>query len=57
MELKVMMKSRKEGGFSAYVPALPGCFSKGLTEQEVLCGIEHSILSHLGIEEVDHSQN
>jgi len=52
-----MMKSRKEGGFSAYVPALPGCFSKGLTEQEVLCGIEHSILSHLGIEEVDHSQN
>ncbi|MFQ5544087.1 MAG: type II toxin-antitoxin system HicB family antitoxin [Nitrospiria bacterium] len=57
MKLKVVLKSRDEGGFKAYVPALPNCFSNGLTEDEVLEGIEHSILFHFGIEEVSHSRS
>jgi predicted RNase H-like HicB family nuclease len=36
MKLKVVLSPEPEGGFSVAVPALPGCFSQGDTEEEAL---------------------
>lgn len=36
MKLKVLVRPEEVGGFSASVPALPGCFSEGESLQEVL---------------------
>lgn len=32
----VIIDRAEEGGFWAYVPALPGCFTQGRTEEEVI---------------------
>ena len=36
MKLKVILLPEAEGGFSVAVPALPGCYSQGETEEEAL---------------------
>jgi predicted RNase H-like HicB family nuclease len=36
VKLKVILSPEPEGGFSVAVPALPGCFSQGETEDEAL---------------------
>ncbi|MEO1785288.1 type II toxin-antitoxin system HicB family antitoxin [Thermodesulfobium sp. 4217-1] len=33
---KVILESQEEGGYTAVVPALPGCISEGETFKEVL---------------------
>lgn len=32
----VIIEPAEEGGFWAYVPALPGCFTQGQTQEEVV---------------------
>ena len=43
MNLKVVLEECEEGGFTIYVPSLPGCISEGDTKQEALENIKEAI--------------
>jgi predicted RNase H-like HicB family nuclease len=47
MRLKVVLKPSDEGGFTVYVPSLPGCISEGETEQEARANIQQAIELYL----------
>ncbi len=51
MKLKVVLEPSEEGGFTAYVPSLPGCISEGETREETLENIREAI--ELYLEPVD----
>jgi predicted RNase H-like HicB family nuclease len=51
MKLKVVLESSEEGGFTVYVPSLPGCVSEGESESEALENIREAI--ELYLEPVD----
>ncbi|HKR62833.1 MAG TPA: type II toxin-antitoxin system HicB family antitoxin [Thermoanaerobaculia bacterium] len=51
MNLKVVLEPSDEGGFTAYVPTLPGCVSEGDTREEALKNIREAI--ELYLEPVD----
>ncbi len=42
MKLKILIHAAEEGGFWAEVPALPGCFSQGETQEEVKANIREA---------------
>lgn len=35
MKLTVILEEQEEGGYTVYVPSLPGCISKGETKEEI----------------------
>jgi len=41
------MEPSEEGGYTVYVPALPGCISEGNTEEEALSNIREAIELYL----------
>lgn len=43
MKLKVILEPSDEGGFTVYVPSLPGCISEGDTLEEALENIRAAI--------------
>lgn len=43
----VILQAESEGGFSVFVPALPGCASQGETEAEALVNIKEAITLYL----------
>jgi predicted RNase H-like HicB family nuclease len=47
MRLKVVLEPSDEGGYTVYVPALPGCLSEGDTEEEALANIQEAISLYL----------
>jgi len=47
MKLKVVLEPSDEGGFTVYVPALPGCISEGETEKEAMSNIRAAIELYL----------
>ncbi len=47
MKLKVVFELSDEGGFTAYVPSLPGCISEGDTKEEAFENIRESIELYL----------
>ena len=47
MKLKVVLKPSEEGGFTAYVPSLPGCISEGGSKDEALTNIKEAIELYL----------
>jgi predicted RNase H-like HicB family nuclease len=47
MNLQVVLKKCEEGGFTALVPALPGCISEGDTREEALANIREAIELYL----------
>ncbi len=47
MKIKVVLEQSEEGGFTAYVPGLPGCISEGATKDEVLKNITEAIELYL----------
>ncbi len=51
MKLRVVLEPSDEGGFTVYVPSLPGCISEGESEDEALRNIEEAIALYL--EEVE----
>ena len=51
MKLKIVLQPSDEGGFTVYVPSLPGCVSEGESEQEALKNIREAI--ELYLEPVD----
>ncbi|MDP2930043.1 MAG: type II toxin-antitoxin system HicB family antitoxin [bacterium] len=36
MKLKVVLEPSEDGGYTVYVPSLPGCISEGDTREEAL---------------------
>jgi predicted RNase H-like HicB family nuclease len=47
MRLKVVLEPSDEGGFTVYVPSLPGCISEGDTQDEALANIQEAIKLYL----------
>jgi len=47
MKLKIVLEPSDEGGFTVYVPALPGCISEGDTEEEAMANIREAIELYL----------
>jgi predicted RNase H-like HicB family nuclease len=47
MKLKVILEASDEGGYTVYVPSLPGCISEGHTREEALTNIEEAIELYL----------
>ena len=51
MKLKVVLEPSDEGGFTVYVPSLPGCISEGETVDDALANIREAIDLYLEEEE------
>ncbi len=47
MRLKVVLEPSEEGGYTVYVPALPGCISEGDTAEEAMKNIREAIELYL----------
>ncbi|MGD2086390.1 MAG: type II toxin-antitoxin system HicB family antitoxin [Candidatus Aminicenantes bacterium] len=47
MRLQVILEPSDEGGYTVYVPALPGCISEGDTRDEALKNIDEAIELYL----------
>jgi len=47
MKLKIVLEKSDEGGFTVYVPSLPGCISEGDTEAEALKNIREAVELYL----------
>ncbi|NJO41433.1 MAG: type II toxin-antitoxin system HicB family antitoxin [Cyanobacteria bacterium CRU_2_1] len=43
MKIKVVLEPSDEGGYTVYVPSLPGCISEGETSKEALENIHEAI--------------
>lgn len=43
----MVLQPEEEGGFSVFVPALPGCASQGETREEALAMIKEAIEGYL----------
>ncbi len=55
MKLKVILEPSDDGGYTVYVPALPGCISEGDTKKEALKNIREDI--ELYLEPVEDDMN
>jgi predicted RNase H-like HicB family nuclease len=47
MKIKVVLEPSDEGGFTAYVPSLPGCITEGETVEEALRNAQEAIALYL----------
>lgn len=47
MRIKVVLEASEEGGYTVYVPSLPGCISEGDTVEEALQNIREAIELYL----------
>jgi len=47
MKLRVILEPSDEGGYTAIVPALPGCISEGDTRDDALTNIQEAIQLYL----------
>jgi predicted RNase H-like HicB family nuclease len=47
MKLKIVLEPSDEGGFTVYVPSLPGCISEGDTKEEAMANIKEAIELYL----------
>ncbi|MCK4270870.1 MAG: type II toxin-antitoxin system HicB family antitoxin [Euryarchaeota archaeon] len=43
MKLRVILEPSEEGGYTVFVPGLPGCISEGDTREEALHNIREAI--------------
>ena len=42
-----MLEKQEEGGYTVYVPSLPGCISQGETREDALANIKEAIELYL----------
>lgn len=47
MRFKVVLEPSDEGGFTVYVPSLPGCISEGNSVDEALANIREAVELYL----------
>ncbi|MFH0874686.1 MAG: type II toxin-antitoxin system HicB family antitoxin [archaeon] len=47
MKLTVVLEPQEEGGYTIYVPSLPGCISQGDTRENALENIKEAIELYL----------
>lgn len=43
MRLQILLEPSDEGGYTVYVPSLPGCLNEGETKEEALRNIQEAI--------------
>lgn len=55
MKLNVVLEPSEDGGYTAIVPALPGCISEGDTRKEALDNIVEAI--RLYLENIDNDSS
>ena len=53
MKIKVVLEPSEEGGYTTYVPSLPGCISEGEDVQDALANISEAIALYLEPSEDD----
>lgn len=53
MNITVVLEPSEDGGYTVYVPALPGCISEGETVEDALENIQEAILLYLEPSEAD----
>lgn len=54
MKMHVVLEAQEEGGFVAYVPELPGCYTQGETRKEVLKNIKEAAELYLEVQKQKH---
>ncbi len=54
MKFDIVLEKQKEGGYTVYVPSLPGCISQGETEKEAITNIREAI--EMYIEEINSNK-
>ena len=47
MKIKIVLEPSDEGGYTAYVPSLPGCISEGEDVQDTLANIFDAVALYL----------
>ena len=47
MKYKVIIEAEPSGGYSAYIPELPGCASQGETKKETIANIKKALKLYL----------
>jgi len=47
MRIKVILEASNDGGYTVYVPSLPGCISEGETAEDALTNIKEAIELYL----------
>ena len=53
MKVKVVLEPQEEGGYTVYVPSLPGCISEGETRKEALRNIKEAIELYLEVDKAE----
>ena len=51
MELDIILEPQEEGGYTVYVPSLPGCISQGETKGEAIENIKEAVGLYLEADE------
>ena len=51
MKLRVVLEPSEDGGYTVYVPSLPGCISEGDTIEEAIKNIKEAIELYLESDE------
>jgi predicted RNase H-like HicB family nuclease len=59
MKLKVVLEKSEEGGYTVFVPSLPGCISEGDTRDEAIANIREAIELYLepAVDDSNFEQN
>ena len=47
MKFDIVLEKQKEGGYTAYVPSLPGCISEGDSKDDAIKNIKEAISLYL----------
>lgn len=47
MKLRIVLEPSEDGGFTVFVPTLPGCISEGASKEEALTNIREAIELYL----------
>ena len=55
MKIKVVLEPSNEGGYTVYVPSLPGCISEGETREQALHNIKEAVELYLEPVEDDYT--